>query len=430
MSQWTIRDFRLEDSDQLVEVWQESLADQPNPVYGLAEILDSCSNGVSAVAVAEGRVIGAAACQVQEDRAWVVLLAQAAGWRNRGLGSALLAAVEAKLAREGIKKISALLPASETRVTALRNSGYQVEGDLHYFEKTLPIQPKDLDTLTHLGGRRLPRGLWDSLAGMHYEKDLIDQRLILPLSRTELAESLGVRPPRSVILFGPPGTGKTTFAKSIASRLDWPFIEVFPSRLESHPEGLAGALRQVFSEIRELDHAVVFIDEVEEIASARTGSGYSPLQGVTNELLKIIPAFREQEGRILICATNFIRSLDKAFLRHGRFDYVIPIGPPDHGARRSIWNRYIPEEFSESIDLEALAEASERFSPADIEFAARRASQQALERAVEDSRGESAVDDAKLDTAAYRQAIGQTRVTITGAMIEEFAEDIDTIARV
>ena len=107
--------------------------------------------------------------------------------------------------------------------------------------------------------------------------------------------------------FGPPGTGKTTFAKAIASRLEWSFVEVFPSRLASDPGGLAGALRETFMRIAELEHAVVFIDEVEEIASHRQGEPPSPTQGVTNELLKIIPAFREQPGRLLICATNFIR---------------------------------------------------------------------------------------------------------------------------
>ena len=129
---------------------------------------------------------------------------------------------------------------------------------------------------------------------------------------------------------------------------------------------------------------MVFIDEVEEIASQRSGEPPSPMQGVTNELLKIIPAFREQPGRLLVCATNFIRSLDSAFLRHGRFDYVIPIGLPDAQARTAMWHRFIPGHVVEHIDVPALVRASAGFSPADIEFAARSASQRALEKAVFD----------------------------------------------
>ena len=107
-------------------------------------------------------------------------------------------------------------------------------------------------------------------------------------------------------------------------------------------DGQALALRETFAEIAALEHAVVFIDEVEEIAGRRGGKPPSPLQGVTNELLKIIPTFRERDGRLLVCATNFVRALDPAFLRHGRFDYVIPVGPPDAAARAAIWRRYLP----------------------------------------------------------------------------------------
>jgi transitional endoplasmic reticulum ATPase len=435
ISPWSIRGFHPDDLDQLINVWQDSRTPGAHPVYSLAEIIDACSNGVAVVAVTEGRVVGAAACKIQDERAWMVMLAQDREWREQGLGSALLAGMEDRLTGQGIRRISALLPASETRVRAFRNSEYRVEDDLHYFERTIPLQSSEMGPLSLLGGRLLPHGLWDNLAGMQREKSLIEQRLILPLSRTELAKSLGVTPPRSVVLFGPPGTGKTTFAKAVASRLEWPFVEVFPSRLAADPQGLAGALRQVFLDIGRLDHAVVFIDEVEEIASARTGEASSPLQGVTNELLKIIPAFREKEGRILICATNFIRSLDKAFLRHGRFDYVIPIGPPDLEARTAIWNRYIPPAVSPQIDLDALARASERFSPADIEFAARKASQQALEHAVQTTERPTAQpiqdgqDGHALTTRAYLQAIQGTRATVTETVVKDFLEDIERIAR-
>jgi transitional endoplasmic reticulum ATPase len=81
---------------------------------------------------------------------------------------------------------------------------------------------------------------------MTAEKDMLERRLVLPLAKPELAEQYGIVPPRAVVLFGPPGTGKTTFAKAIASRLEWSFVEVFPSRLAADPLGLAGALRATF----------------------------------------------------------------------------------------------------------------------------------------------------------------------------------------
>jgi len=144
---------------------------------------------------------------------------------------------------------------------------------------------------------------------------------------------------------------------------------------------------------------------------------------VTNELLKLIPSFREQPDRLLICATNFIRAIDSAFLRHGRFDYVIPIGLPDAEARRAIWARYIPA--AAVVDVEVLVERTEGFSPADIEYAARKASQTALESAVY-----SGADDSGPSTDHYAAAIASTRATVSPQVAAEFLEDIVTLGRV
>src|SRR5688500_10036226 len=109
MQPWSVREFHPDDLDQLISVWQDSRTPGAHPVYSLAEIIDACSNGVAVVAVREGRVVGAAACKIQDARAWMVLLAQAADWRDQGLGSALLAGIEDRLTSQGIQRISALL---------------------------------------------------------------------------------------------------------------------------------------------------------------------------------------------------------------------------------------------------------------------------------------------------------------------------------
>src|ERR671932_321534 len=172
-------------------------------------------------------------------------------WRGRGLGSAMLTELEKRLMARGVHRLSALLADGETGVNAFRNCGYETR-DLTYFERVVPLQPQEVGLLDELGGRMLPRGLWQALAGMEHEKELIERRVVLPLVDPDLAEAYGVQPPRAIVLFGPPGTGKTTFAKAVASRLGSPFVEVFPSRLAAGGGGLALALRKTFTEIDEL----------------------------------------------------------------------------------------------------------------------------------------------------------------------------------
>ena len=431
MTGWRIRDFHSDDLDGILHLWEEITAANTEPVYGLSEVLASCQKDHAVVAMHGEEVIGAAVGRAAHAQGWIVFLSTAIAWQGQGIGTAMLAALENRMAPHGLAKLSALLPDTASRVDAFLNRGFEVKKSLRYFERHIPVQREELRSLNELGGRILPRDLWEGVGGMQREKELLERRLVMPLAKPDMAEEYGVVPPKAVVLFGPPGTGKTTFAKAIASRLEWPFVEVFPSRLAADPKGLAGALRETFLKISELEHAVVFIDEVEEIAAQRGGEPPSALQGVTNELLKIIPAFREQPGRLLVCATNFIRALDSALLRHGRFDYVVPIGLPDAAARLAIWERYVPASVTGLVDLDALVVASDGFSPADVEYAARRASQEALERALFMRSDGAAHESAPAgpSTQDYISAIRSTRTTVSPQAAAEFLEDIERLAR-
>ncbi|MCW7945795.1 ATPase AAA [Streptomyces hygroscopicus] len=424
MPAWHLRDYHDDDLDQAIQIWDQSRQADETPVFPVSEVMATAEAGQTAVvAVVGDEVVGMAVAQAHGRRAWVLQVALASRWRERGIGSALLAELERRLRALGVRRISALLPAHAAGTRALEHSGYRFRDGLTYYEKVEPRATANADTLTALGGRLLHEGLWDAMAGMEQEKQVIERRIVLPLTEPVLADRYGVAPPKAVILFGPPGTGKTSFAKAVASRLRWPFVELFPSRLAAATsEGLAVALRQAFADLAELESVLLFIDEVEEIAGVRSGQAIDPGHGVTNELLKLIPGFREHDARLLACATNSVRSLDAAFLRPGRFDYVIPIGPPDPTARTAIWTRYL-RNVADSVDLTQLVAASELFTPADIEFAARKAAQAAFEREVTHRQGGPAT------TEDYMNAIADTRPTLTAQAIEEFTEDIEKYSR-
>jgi transitional endoplasmic reticulum ATPase len=427
MVMWRVRDFHADDLDAAIRLWDDPAASGGAPVFGLSDLIAALrSHQPAVVAVVGEELVGAAVSTVAADRAWVMRISLAPAWRHRGIGSAMLGELERRLVATGAHRIQCLLTGEgDVGALALEHAGYVAHRGMVFYERVEPVHPGSAGVLGQLGGFMVRAGAWDQLGGMVKEKELIERRVILPLAQPQLAERLGLVPPRAIVLFGPPGTGKTTFAKGVASRLGWPFVELFPSRLAGESAaGLAAALREAFSLVAELDKVVLFIDEVEELAGSRQPRTVSAAQGVTNEMLKLIPPFREQEERLLICATNSVRALDSAFLRHGRFDYVIPVGPPDAAAREAIWDRYLAAIPHGDLDLAAIVAESRLFTPADIEFAARRTAQLVFERVMFEHGTEQAA------TADIVHAIGQTRRTLTAELVTEFEQDIKDYARV
>jgi len=123
---------------------------------------------------------------------------------------------------------------------------------------------------------------------------------------------------------------------------------------------------------------------------------------------------------LLVCATNSVRVLDAAFLRHGRFDYVLPVGPPDALARHALWQRYLNQD---DIDVDALVGVTDGFTPADVEHAARTVAQATFEATMD------AGERCYPSTEDYLAAVGNVRPTLTSRMVEEFAQDIEQYAR-
>ena len=416
-----IRDLDESRLEAAVKLW-ESGDSTSALAFSLAEVLAAVAAREPAlVALADDRVIGAIAARVDGRRAWVLRWSVEPGSRRKGIGASLLRALERRLLALGVRDISMLAPRDSLGAETARAGGYTPHETMLYLEKRRLHANAGDDRVEELGGHWPSQDLWLAIGGMEREKDLIERRVILPLAERDEAERHGVVPASAVILFGPPGTGKTTFAKAVAGRLGWPFVEVFPSQLSGDDaHGRAGALRELFDRLLYLDSVVVFIDEVEEIASSRQTRPETRV--IANELLKLIPHFRDGGSRLLVCATNSVRELDHAFTRPGRFDYLLPVGPPDRTARAGIWARYVPTITDVEVDLDQLAERSQYFSAADIEFAAQKAAQAAFERSLRGGFEPAATED-------FLQAVAEVRPSISAAMAREFDEDIARFAR-
>lgn len=294
---------------------------------------------------------------------------------------------------------------------------------LDFIENTESIRQEiesseSIGILRDLGAKMVDRSVWETISETQPPKQIVGKRIILPLTEVELARKHGVIPPRTIIFFGPPGTGKTHFVRAIAGVLQWWYVEVSPSSLMVDGEERLGAnLKALMEAAGDLDQAVIFIDEFEEIAGSRDQASRID-KSITNEFLKQVPRLKRKSGKLLlVCATNYIRQLDAALLRPGRFDCIIPVGGLDEDGRRTIFEHYLAKTNSGEVDIERIVSAIPLFTPADIEYLFQRVTQQAFERELALGR------DYRLDTDIFMEVIPKLRPTLTDEIIEEFNQD-------
>lgn len=286
---------------------------------------------------------------------------------------------------------------------------------------TVRREIRDAETvhiLKELGAKMVDRSVWETISETQPPKQIVNKRIILPLTEVELASKHGVIPPKTIIFFGPPGTGKTHFVRAIAGILQWWYIEVSPSDLMADGEDRLGAnLKKLLEKAGHLDETVIFIDEFEEIAGSRDQASRID-KSITNEFLKQVPLLKRRPGKILlICATNYVHELDAALLRPGRFDCIIPVGGLDDHGRRTIFEHYLSKTNRGEVDIDKIISIIPLFTPADIEYLFQKVTQEAFERELADEK------DFRLDTKIFLEMIPKVRPTLTAEIIAAFEKD-------
>ena len=153
--------------------------------------------------------------RVEGDIGRIVAIAIAPEWRNKGIGSALIGCVEAAFLKAGCHRIVALLTEGQVGAAALINRGFEVTPNLALYEKDEPLRPTAFSILERWNGELIDKSRWESFSGLTMQRDIVEQRLLAPLIEADLASHFGVIAPSAMLLFGPPGTGKTYSANEL-----------------------------------------------------------------------------------------------------------------------------------------------------------------------------------------------------------------------
>ena len=233
-----------------------------------------------------------------------------------------------------------------------------------------------------------PQVTFKDVGGLHEQVRELREVVELPLKRPDLFSKIGIEPPKGVLLYGPPGCGKTLLAKAVAGETSSTFIRLAASELAQKFVGEgARVVREVFKLARRKVPAIVFIDEIDAIAARRLDvgtSGEREIHRTLSQLLVELDGFDPLDRVKVIAATNRIDVLDPAILRPGRFDRLIHVPPPDLRGRYEIFKIHTSRmALSADVDLWELAKATEGLCGADIKTICTEAGYNAIRRGAE-----------------------------------------------
>jgi transitional endoplasmic reticulum ATPase len=226
----------------------------------------------------------------------------------------------------------------------------------------------------------IPNVTWTDIGGLETVKQELMEAVEWPLKHPDAFKRLGVKPPKGILLYGAPGTGKTLMAKAVAHESEANFISIKGPELLSKWVGESEkAVREIFKKARQTAPTIIFFDEIDSLVPRRGSSSDSNVtERVVNQLLTEIDGLEDLHDIIIIGATNRPDMVDTALLRPGRFDRIILTPVPDKKARLEILKVHTKGMPLKDVDLDYLAEQTEGFVGADVEALCREAAMLAL----------------------------------------------------
>lgn len=239
----------------------------------------------------------------------------------------------------------------------------------------------------------IPDVRWADVGGLDDIRRRLIESVEWPIKYPELYQQAGVKPPKGLLLAGPPGVGKTLIAKAIANESGVNVISVKgPALMSRYVGDSEQGVRELFHKARQASPCIIFLDEVDSVVPARgEGSTDSHVaERVLSQFLSEMDGLEELKGVFVIGATNRVDLIDPAMLRPGRFDEIIELGLPDEEARQQILSVHLRNKpLGENINAEALAARCHDASGAELAAVCNRAALAALRRAVQQSKADN-----------------------------------------
>lgn len=234
-----------------------------------------------------------------------------------------------------------------------------------------------------------PNVAWNDIGGLQEVKQELREAIEWPLKYSDVFEEAGAKPPKGILLFGAPGTGKTLLAKAVAKESEANFIHVKgPALMNKFVGESEKGVREIFRKAKQTAPCVIFFDEIDALAPKR-GSGITDShvsERVISQLLTEMDGLEELHGVIILAATNRIDIIDQALLRPGRFDLLLQVPPPDEEARLEILKIHtVKNPLAKDCFLQELVEETEGYTGAEIEAVCRDATMRAIRRFINNS---------------------------------------------
>lgn len=259
----------------------------------------------------------------------------------------------------------------------------------------------------------IPNIRWDDVGGVADAKARLREAVEWPLQYPHLYEEAGIRPPKGLLLTGPPGCGKTMLAKAIATESHVNFISVKgPALLSKYVGESEQGIRDVFRKARQASPCIVFFDEVDALLPARRGgtSDSHVAERVLSQFLAELDGVEELKGVLVLGATNRPDMLDFAVIRPGRFDEIIEIPLPDQHGRREILNIHVRNKpLNPGIDLEKLVADTEGLSGAGVGAVCNKAALAAVRRAVGSARSSATPEKVSIEATDIEEALNAVK---------------------